>query len=160
MNARPGSRPGFSLGENILSTMITISGNLGDNPELTLTPNGKPTTRLRVAVDSRHRSAAGEWVDGPTSWYTVIAWDRLAENIVEHGRKGDRVLVHGRLEQREWTTDAGENRAVWEITAEDLGLSFRLASPAKAEPVAEQPRPEVSAPRRPAANRHPARTRA
>jgi single-stranded DNA-binding protein len=57
----------------------------------------------------------------------VIAWDRPAENIVEHARKGDRILVHGRLEQRDWATDAGESRTAWEITAEDIGLSLRLA---------------------------------
>jgi single-strand DNA-binding protein len=121
-----------------MGTMVTISGNLGDTPELAVTPNGKATTRLRVAVDSRHRTTEGQWVDGPTSWYTVIAWDRLAENVVEHARKGDRILVHGRLEQREWTTEAGESRTAWEITAEDLGLSFRLANPVKAESVPEQ----------------------
>jgi single-strand DNA-binding protein len=155
-----------------MSTMITISGNLGDTPELSLTPNGKATTRLRVAVDSRHRTPAGDWVDGTTSWYTVIAWDRLAENVVEHGMKGDRVLVHGRLEQRDWTTEAGEPRTAWEITAEDIGLSLRLAvvRPAAADtlaapaeqPVPEQARPTVQPARqnRAIANRHTARTRA
>jgi len=56
------------------STMITISGNLADKPELKLTTGGKATTRMRVAVDSRRRDPnTGQWVDGPTSWYTVIA---------------------------------------------------------------------------------------
>src|SRR5882762_4187995 len=105
-----------------MSTMITISGNPGERPELSLTPNGKATTRLRVAVDSRHRTAEGEWVDGPTSWHTVIAWDRLAEHTVENALKGDRVPGHGRLEQRDRTTEAGESRTAWEITAEDIGL--------------------------------------
>jgi single-strand DNA-binding protein len=156
-----------------MSTMITIAGNLGERPELSVTPNGKATTRLRVAVDSRHRTAEGQWVDGPTSWYTVIAWDRLAENVVEHGRKGDRVLAHGRLEQRDWTTDAGESRTAWEITAEDIGLSLRLAAArggasgtraAPPEPpVPEQPRratAQSARQNRAIANRNGAHTRA
>lgn len=108
------------------ATMITIAGNLADAPELKVTPNGKATSRMRVAVDSRHRDATGEWVDGATAWYTVIAWDHLAENLTEQLAKGDRVLVHGRLEQREWTTEAGEIRTIWEVTAEDAGPSLRM----------------------------------
>jgi single-stranded DNA-binding protein len=104
--------------------------------------------------------------------YTVIAWDRLAENVVENALKGDRVVVHGRLEQRDWTTDAGETRTAWEITAEDIGLSLRLSpsrsgagETAKApveQPMPEQGRATVQAARQDhaIAHRHGARTRA
>lgn len=109
-----------------MSAAITIYGNLAEAPKLATTTSGKATVRMRVAVDSRHRDAAGEWVDGQTSWYTVIAWDRLAENLADVAGKGDRLIVTGRLEEREWTTDAGEKRSVWELTAEDAGLSLRM----------------------------------
>lgn len=108
------------------ATMITISGNLAEAPELKLTPGGKATARMRVAVDSRRRDPAGEWVDGPTSWYTVIAWDTLAENLAETLSKGDRVLVHGRLEQREWADPEDQKHTVWEVTAEEAGPSLRM----------------------------------
>ena len=60
------------------------------------------------------------------SWYTVIAWDRLAEHLADVAGKGDRLIVTGRLEEREWTTDTGEKRSTYEVTAEDAGLSLRL----------------------------------
>lgn len=115
------------------STPITICGNCSDAPELRFTPDGKATARMRVAVTERYPNTAGTWVEGPTSWHTVLAWGRLAEHAVDSISKGDRVIVHGRLAQREYTTDAGERRTVWELTAEDIGLSLRhlSASPRK-----------------------------
>ncbi|HEX3828242.1 MAG TPA: single-stranded DNA-binding protein [Sporichthyaceae bacterium] len=110
------------------ATLITFSGNLADAPELKITPAGKATARMRVAVDSRRRdSISGEWVDGPTSWYTVIAWDTLGgSNLAATLGKGDRVIVHGRLEQREWTALDDAKHNVWEVTAEDAGPSLRM----------------------------------
>jgi single-strand DNA-binding protein len=138
------------------ATTITISGNLADAPELKLTTGGKATARMRVAVDSRRRDASGEWVDGPTTWYTIIAWDHLAENLTETLGKGDRVLVHGRLEAREWTTDDGQTRTVWEVTAEDAGPSLRMPARAIAATRDNSPAPRVAT--RPAARTSPTQT--
>lgn len=53
------------------------------------------------------------------------AWGALVEHLAAYVAKGDRVLVHGRLEQRDYTTETGENRSVWEVTSEETGLSLR-----------------------------------
>lgn len=129
------------------ATMITIAGNLADAPELKVTPNGKATTRMRVAVDSRRRDAAGEWVDGTTTWYNVIAWDHLAENLAETLGKGDRVIVHGRIEAREWTNEAEETRTIWEVTAEDAGPSLRMPAQRATSATREHPQPQRAAER-------------
>jgi single-strand DNA-binding protein len=110
------------------STRVTISGNCADVPELRFTPDGKATARVRVAVPERYQNTTGAWVDGSTSWHTVIAWGALAEHLVETVGKGDRVLVHGRLAQREYSTETGERRSVWELTADDIGASLRHAT--------------------------------
>jgi single-strand DNA-binding protein len=107
---------------------ITIAGHTSDAPEVRFTPNGKANARMRVAVNSRYQDNTGTWVDGPTSWYTVLAWGQLAENVAESISKGDRVLVHGRLEQRDYETEAGEKRSVWELTADEIGISLRHAT--------------------------------
>jgi single-strand DNA-binding protein len=107
------------------STTVTFAGHLADSPELRFTPQGRAVARVRVAVNSRFQNAEGAWVDGATSWHTVQAWGALAEHLAESVTKGDRVLVHGRLEQREYTTEAGEKRTAWEVTAEEIGLSLR-----------------------------------
>jgi single-strand DNA-binding protein len=104
---------------------ITISGNCADAPELRFAPDGKATARMRVAVSERYQDSNGNWVDGTTSWHTVLCWGSLAEHAAETLNKGDRVLVHGRLAQREYSTESGEKRSVWELTADDLGPSLR-----------------------------------
>lgn len=107
------------------TTTITVAGNLAARPELKFGPSGKARAQFRVAVDERHRNAEGDWVDGNTSWHTVIVWGKLAEHATDTLTKGSRVIVHGRLTQREYATETGEKRTVWEIVAEDLGPSLR-----------------------------------
>jgi single-strand DNA-binding protein len=110
------------------TTVITFAGHLADAPELRFTPAGRAVARVRVAVNSRYQNSDGAWVDGTTTWHTVQAWGALAEHLAESVRKGDRVLVHGRLEQRQYLSETGETRTTWEVTAEEVGLSLRHTS--------------------------------
>lgn len=105
-------------------TPITIAGNLGADPELRFNTAGKAIARVRVAVTDRYRDESGEWVNGPTSWFNVVAWGRLAENAASL-IKGDPALITGRLAQRDYETEQGEKRTAWEITADDIALSLR-----------------------------------
>lgn len=109
------------------STPITIAGNLADVPEVRSTPGGRASARMRVAVNGRYQDASGAWTDGATSWHTVVAWGALAEHVGQLP-KGERVVIHGRIEQRDYTTDSGERRAVWEVIADEIGLSLRHAA--------------------------------
>jgi single-strand DNA-binding protein len=140
-----------------MNTMITIAGNLAEAPELRLTPAGKANVRMRVAVDSRRRDpASGEWMDGDTSWYTVFAWDALAENLAECLGKGERILVHGRMEVREFTGEDGVKRTAAEITAEEAGPSLRM--PARDGAGADRNSDTVPAPAPAPAVKAPARS--
>ncbi len=81
--------------------VITIVGNLTDDPELRFTPNGVPVTNCRVAVNRRFRNnQTNEWEDRLDGYFTVNAWRDLAENVAESLNRGDRVLVTGRLQSR------------------------------------------------------------
>lgn len=115
------------------SIPLTIAGNLGADPELTFTPSGAPVAKLLVAVNNRYQDARGTWIDGTTSWYTVIAWRGMGENATESLHSGDRVIVHGRHQQRSYETDNGEKRYVWELIADEIGtsLAFATATPVK-----------------------------
>jgi single-strand DNA-binding protein len=84
-------------------TTTILTGNLTDNPELHLTPNGTAVANFRVAVTPRIREG-NDWKDGETSFYRVNAWRQLAENATESLSKGDRVIVVGRLKARSWET--------------------------------------------------------
>jgi single-strand DNA-binding protein len=109
-------------------TSTVIVGNLTDDPELRFTQGGAPVCNFRVAVTPRRPDGKGGWEDGDTSFYQVVAWRSLAENVAESLSKGARVLVYGTLRQRSWETPEGERRSVVEVQADEVGPSLRWAT--------------------------------
>lgn len=107
---------------------ITVAGNLTGDPELRFTPNGVAAATFTVAVNERRRNGAGEWEDGPTSFVRVQCWRDMAEHVCESLTRGSRVVVTGAWREREWTTESGEKRRAWELTADDVGASMRHAT--------------------------------
>ncbi len=111
-----------------MTSTITIVGNLARDPELRFTPSGQPTASFGVAVNRRWMNkATNEW-DEQVSFFDVVCWRDLAENVAESIQKGARVIVTGRLEQRSWETDSGEKRSKVEIVADEVGPSLRWAT--------------------------------
>lgn len=109
-------------------TQITITGNLVDAPELKFTPSGVAVARFRVASTARYKdTASGQWKDGDTLFLTCTAWRQLADHVAESLEKGTRVIVTGRLRQRSYDTEDGK-RTVFEVEADDIGPSLRLAT--------------------------------
>ncbi len=109
----------------MLDSTVTIVGNLTRDPELRFTAGGKGVASFGVAVGRRYQ-VNGEWQE-KTSFFNVTAWDTLGENAAASLTKGSRVIVSGRLEQREYETKEGEKRNVVEIVADELGPSLRWA---------------------------------
>jgi single-strand DNA-binding protein len=106
----------------------TIVGNLVDDPELRFTNNGTPVVNFRVAVTQRVQEG-GAWRDGETTFFRVNVWRDQATHLADSLlRKGDRVMVLGRLRQRSWETPDGERRSVAEIEADEVGASLRWAT--------------------------------
>jgi len=111
------------------TTNVTFAGNLTGDAELRFTTTGKAVTKLRVAVQSRRPKADGNgWEDGPATFHNVTVWGTPAEYAAESLTRGDRVLVVGRLEQRSYQTDNGEQRTTWDVTADEIGTSLRYAT--------------------------------
>jgi single-strand DNA-binding protein len=106
---------------------VTIVGNITRDPELRFTPSGQANTRLGVAVNRKWQDRnSGEWQE-VTSFFDVICWRDLAENVSDSIKKGTRVIVTGRLEQRSWEQD-GNKRSVVEISADEVAPSLRWAT--------------------------------
>jgi len=106
---------------------ITIVGNITRDPELRFTPSGQANARLGVAVNRRWQDRnSGEWNEA-TSFFDVICWRELAENVSESLKRGTRVIVTGRLEQRTWEQE-GNKRSVVEIIADEVAPSLRWAT--------------------------------
>jgi single-strand DNA-binding protein len=110
-------------------TVITIIGNLVDDPELRFTPSGAAVAKFRIASTPRTLDrATNEWKDGDSLFLTCNVWRQAAENVAESLTKGTRVIVSGRLRQRSYETKEGEKRTVYEIEVDEVGPSLRNAT--------------------------------
>ena len=110
------------------ASTTTIIGNLTRDPEIRYTREGQATTSLGVAVNRRWQNReTNEWEES-TSFFDVVTWRDLAENVALSLTKGMRVVVTGRLEQRSWETEEGDRRFKVEIVADEVGASLRFAT--------------------------------
>ena len=105
---------------------VTLVGNLTRDPELRFTTGGRAVAQFGLAVNRRYQQN-GEWQD-QTSYFNVVAWGTLGENVAASVTKGMRVVVSGRLEQREYQTREGDKRTAIEINADEIGPSLRWAT--------------------------------
>ena len=105
---------------------ITLVGNLTRDPELRFTTGGRGVASFGIAVSRRYQ-VNGEWQE-QTSYFNIVAWGQLCENAASSLTKGMRVVVSGRLEQREYQNREGEKRTAIEINADEVGPSLRWAT--------------------------------
>jgi single-strand DNA-binding protein len=110
------------------ATSTSVTGNLTRDPEIRYTRDGQATTSMGVAVNRRWRNRETDEWEEATSFFDVVTWRDLAENVALSLTKGMRVLVVGRLEQRSWETEDGERRSKVEIVADEVGPSLRFAT--------------------------------
>lgn len=108
-----------------MSNNVTLVGNLTRDPELRYTTGGRAVASCGLAVNRRYQSG-GEWQE-QTSFFNVVCWGEMGENLSASCSKGDRLIVTGRLEQRDWETQEGEKRTVVEVIASEIGPSLRWA---------------------------------
>ena len=105
-------------------TQITVTGNVGYDPNHKVLASGAVVADFRVATTPRRYDKATEqWRDQETMWFGVTCWRTLADNVAASVRKGDRVVVTGKLTQRTYEKD-GERRTVMEIDASAVGFEL------------------------------------
>ncbi|MDI5961926.1 single-stranded DNA-binding protein [Streptomyces sp. SL13] len=110
-------------------TVITVVGNLVDDPELRFTPSGAAVAKFRVASTPRtFDRQTNEWKDGESLFLTCSVWRQAAENAAESLQRGMRVIVQGRLKQRSYEDREGVKRTVYELDVEEVGVSLRSAT--------------------------------
>jgi single-strand DNA-binding protein len=105
-----------------MSATTTVIGNLTAEPELRQTNNGKSVINFSLAYTPRRPDGS----DGQTSFYEITAWEYLADNIAASVKKGDRLLVVGRLSQQKWEDADGKNRSKLVITADEVCGTMRF----------------------------------
>jgi single-strand DNA-binding protein len=111
-----------------MAAPTTLTGNLTREPEIRYTKEGIATTTMGIAVNRRRQvRETGAWED-ETSFFDVVCFRELAENVALSLTKGSRVVVSGRLSQRSWTDAEGANRSRVEVAADDVGASLKFAT--------------------------------
>ncbi len=117
-----------------------VLGHAGNDPVLRSTKSGKSVLNLSVATNLRRK-------DGPeeTTWHRVVFWDRLADIVNAHVRKGSPLYVEGSMSSTSWTDKDGTSRTRMEINARELILlGGGPGAPARTAPRARPPEPRPS----------------
>lgn len=109
--------------------LITVVGNLVADPEPRVSQAGKSWVTFRIASTPRVRDRqSGEWSDGEALWLGCRAYGEFADNIAASLTKGTRVVVQGRLTQRSYTDNQGQQRSSLDLEVEEIGPSLRFAT--------------------------------
>jgi single-strand DNA-binding protein len=111
---------------------IMLIGNVGSDPEMRYTPNGKAVTSFRMATNYRYVGSDGERRE-ETEWFRVSVWGRQAESCNQFLAKGRRVYVEGRLHSRNWEGQDGQMRTSLEVSANRVIFLDRAAPVSLAE---------------------------
>ncbi|WP_157249711.1 single-stranded DNA-binding protein [Nonomuraea typhae] len=117
------------------ATVMTIIGNLTDDPQMHYTQTGAAVASFTIASsERRYNKQVEQWEEGDALFMPCSAWRDLGEHAAESLTKGTRVIASGRVRTRTYETGEGERRTVTEMTVEDIGpsLKFATAQPHKA----------------------------
>ncbi len=98
---------------------VVLVGNLTRDPELRHTPSGTAVCSLRLAVNTRRKDEAGQWIDKP-NYFDITVWGQQGENCAQYLAKGRPVAIDGRLEWREWEAQDGAKRQAVEVVADSV----------------------------------------
>ena len=103
-----------------------LMGRLGRDPELKRTQAGGAVVSVSLATNEREKQGEA-WVD-VTEWHYIVAFGRTAELMAERCRKGDPVLVDGRMKTRKWQGQDGTERQRTEVVASDVRFLAKMPS--------------------------------
>ena len=109
--------------------VITVVGNLTNDPELRFTPSGAAVASFTIASNSRYLDkATNEWKDSEPVYMRCSVWRQYAENVAESSTRGTRVIATGRLKQRSYDNRDGQKVTVMEMEVDDVGPALRTAT--------------------------------
>jgi single-strand DNA-binding protein len=117
---------------------VILIGNLGRDPEVRYTSDGKPVANFTMATTERWNDPAGERKE-KTEWHRIVVWGKQAEIAGEYLRKGRQIYVEGSLQTREWTDRDGNKRQTTEIRAQRFQMLGRRGEEVEAPQAAGEP---------------------
>ena len=121
-NSKPAPPPGGSTKQKVmyaLKNKVQLIGNLGMNPDVRTTENGKKWARFSMATSESYRNASGEKVT-ETQWHNIVAWGKVAEIAEKYLAKGSEVAIEGKLVSRSYNDKEGNKKYVTEVQINEL----------------------------------------
>jgi single-strand DNA-binding protein len=100
---------------------VELNGFIGIEPEVKTLTNGSKLMRFSLATNEDYKNKEGEWVKN-TTWHNIVMWNKIAEKAEETLKKGLRVMLEGKLINRQYTDKQGNKRNAFEI----LATTFQL----------------------------------
>lgn len=110
---------------------IQIRGNVGNDPELKFSKNNKAYVTFSVGYTQRIKQG-DQYINGDTTWFRVVQFDKAAEAVADFVKKGDAVIVIGEMKQSSYKDKNGTEKTVLEVLAKDIGVVPRLQANKKA----------------------------
>ena len=106
---------------NNMRNRIQLIGHLGKDPEIKTFESGKSLARLTIATTESYKNQKGELIKN-TTWHNVVAWNKTAERMKKYLKKGNEVLLQGKLSHRSWENQNGETKYITEIIVNEFML--------------------------------------
>jgi single-strand DNA-binding protein len=100
---------------------VILIGNLGKDPEVRYTPDGRAVANFNIATSESWTDKATNEKKEKTEWHRIVVWGKTAENCAEYLSKGRQVYIEGRLQTREWTNKEGQKQYTTEVVANPVG---------------------------------------
>ena len=101
---------------------VILIGRLGKEPEMTYTPSGSAVTKFSLATDRRWKDKSTGEIKNDTTWFNVVAWERLAETCNQYLHKGHKVYIEGRFVSREYTDKDGNKRTAFDVVISEMEM--------------------------------------
>ncbi|MBI2350124.1 MAG: single-stranded DNA-binding protein [Deltaproteobacteria bacterium] len=120
-----------------------LIGNLGKDPEVRFTANGRAVARFPIATSEVWNDAEGNRQER-TEWHNIVVWGKQGESCGQYLAKGRQVFVEGSIRTRTYDDKSGNKRYITEIVAQRVrflggGGGTRVATEPEPEPAAETP---------------------
>ena len=109
-----------------MSTSVTLTGRIGNEPNLKFMNNGEPVCSFNIVTDRSFKNKDGEWENTDTTWWHCSAWRQLAENVADTFRKGDAVIIVGNASTSEYQAKDGTTRQSLDVRVFHAGLNERF----------------------------------
>lgn len=103
---------------------VILIGNLGRDPELKMTPSGQALARFSVATTETWKNQQGER-QSKTEWHNIVIWGKQAETAEKYLRKGQQIMVEGRIQYREYQDQSGAKRTACDIRCDNFVMLGR-----------------------------------